>query len=59
MSDLTDPPLTSIEQHGSTVGYEATRLLIDRLENRRDNQYQTKIIKTELVIKGSTRHKDN
>jgi DNA-binding LacI/PurR family transcriptional regulator len=55
ISEVTNPTLTSVEQHGYQIGKEAVRLLIDRLENNHDLPSQTKIIKTELVIKGSTR----
>ena len=55
ISDLTDPPLTSVQQHGYIVGKEAVSLLISNLENRKEIIYQTKVIKTELTIKGSTR----
>jgi LacI family transcriptional regulator len=54
ISDITNPTLTSVEQHGYLVGKEAVRLLIDRLEKNYDLPFQTKIIKTELVIKEST-----
>lgn len=54
ISDITNPTLTSIEQHGYLIGKEAARLLIDRLEKKHNLPSQTKIIKTELVIKGST-----
>ena len=54
ISDITNPTLTSIEQHGYLIGKEAVRLLIDRIEKKHDLPSQTKIIKTELVIKGST-----
>lgn len=54
ISDITNPTLTSVEQHGYLVGKEAVRLLIDRLGKGLDLPFQTKIIKTELVIKGST-----
>jgi LacI family transcriptional regulator len=57
ISDLTDPPLTSVEQHGYSVGREAVRLMINNLEKKSEGPFQTKIIKTELVIKGSTRKK--
>jgi DNA-binding LacI/PurR family transcriptional regulator len=57
ISDITNPTLTSVEQHGYLVGREAIRLLIDRLENKEDFPSQTKIIKTELVKKGSTLRK--
>jgi len=55
ISDITDPPLTSVEQHGYSVGHEAVSLLINNIENKSKGHFQTKIIKTELVIKGSTR----
>ena len=55
ISDLTDPPLTSVQQHGYTVGREAVSLMINNLEKRKEVPYQTKVIKTELVVKGSTR----
>jgi LacI family transcriptional regulator len=55
ISDLTDPALTSVEQHGYIVGKEAVRLLINRIEAKEDFPFETKIIRTELVVKGSTR----
>lgn len=54
ISDITNPTLTSVEQHGYLIGKEAVRLLIDRIERKHDFPLQTKIIKTELVVKGST-----
>lgn len=57
ISDITNPTLTSIEQHGYLIGKEAVKLLIDRLEKNHDRPTQTKIIKTELVIKGSSRRR--
>lgn len=57
ISDLTDPPLTSVEQHGYEIGREAVRILINKLEKKGTGNYETKVIKTELVTKGSTRKK--
>ena len=54
ISDLTDPTLSSVEQHGYEIGKEAVKMLIKRLEGKTDFPFQTKIIKTELVIKGSS-----
>jgi LacI family transcriptional regulator len=54
ISDLTDPTLSSVEQHGYEIGREAVKLLIARLEGNSDQAFQTKIIKTELVVKGSS-----
>ncbi len=56
ISDLTDPPITSVEQHGHSVGKEAVKLLINNLTDDEERLVQTKIIKTNLVIKGSTRN---
>lgn len=55
ISDITNPTLTSVEQHGYLIGREAVKLLIDRLEKRHNLPSQTIIIKTELVIKGSSK----
>jgi LacI family transcriptional regulator len=54
ISEITNPTLTSVAQHGYLIGKEAVRLLIDRLETKHNLPFQTKIIKTELIIKGST-----
>lgn len=54
ISDITTPTLTSVEQHGYKIGSEAVKLLIDRLENKGRTESQTKIIATELVVKGSS-----
>jgi DNA-binding LacI/PurR family transcriptional regulator len=54
ISDITNPTLTSVEQHGYLIGKEAVRLLIDRVEKKHELPSQTKIIETELVVKGST-----
>ena len=57
ISEITNPTLTSVAQHGYQIGKEAVRLLIDRLEKKHDLPFQTKIIKTELIVKGSTLRK--
>jgi DNA-binding LacI/PurR family transcriptional regulator len=57
ISDITNPTLTSVEQHGYIIGKEAVRMLIDRIEKKHELPSQTKIIKTELVVKGSTKRK--
>ena len=55
ISDLTDPSLSSVEQHGYEIGKEAVGLLIKRIEHKIELPSQTKVIKTELVVKGSSR----
>jgi LacI family transcriptional regulator len=54
ISDLTDPPLSSVEQHGYTIGQRAARLLIERIERKYSGPGRTEIVKTELVIKGTS-----
>jgi LacI family transcriptional regulator len=55
ISDITDPSLTSVEQHGYTIGEEAVKLLIGRIEGKKEMPFETKVIRTELVIKDSTK----
>jgi DNA-binding LacI/PurR family transcriptional regulator len=55
ITEIADPPLSSVEQHGYEMGTEVARLLLDRLM-RKDNDYppKIKIIKTKLDIKQSS-----
>ena len=55
ISDLTDPTLSSVEQHGFDIGKEAARLLIDRLQKEDAYPPITRVIETKLALKGSTR----
>jgi LacI family transcriptional regulator len=55
ISDLTDPSLTSVEQHGYLIGKEAVNLLISRIEKKAGPEFRTRVINTELVVKGSTK----
>jgi DNA-binding LacI/PurR family transcriptional regulator len=55
ISELTDPPLTSVKQDGYEIGREAIRLMIRKIEARNGEPAESRVIKTELVIKGSTR----
>jgi DNA-binding LacI/PurR family transcriptional regulator len=41
---------------GYIIGGEAVKLLINRLEKKYDLPYQTIVIKTEMVIKGSSKN---
>lgn len=54
ISDITNPTLTSVEQNGYSIGGEAVKLLINRIEKKYDYPSFIKIIKTHLDIKGST-----
>ncbi len=53
LSGLTDPGLTTIDQHGYEMGREAARLMLDRITDR-NRPYQTRVIKTDLVVRGSS-----
>ncbi|MFP4489090.1 MAG: LacI family DNA-binding transcriptional regulator [Bacteroidales bacterium] len=50
---LTDPGLSSVDQHGYDMGREAARLMLDRIKDR-SRPYQSRVIPTELVIRGSS-----
>lgn len=52
------PSLTTVSQHGVEIGEVAAQLLIDRLETKEEHlPYQTKVIKTKLKERESTRFK--
>lgn len=49
------PSLSTVSQHGPEIGEAAARLLIDRLESKEEDKYQTIVIKTELRQRESTK----
>ncbi len=53
LSRLTDPGLSTVDQHGYDMGREAARLLLERIKDR-NRPYQNRVIKTELVVRGSS-----
>ncbi len=53
-STMTDPPLTTVEQHGYKVGRVAADLLINRILSKKDFQVITEVIETQLLVRGST-----
>ncbi len=56
MGTISNPTLTSVDQHGFQMGVEATRILIDRIENRLpSDEIMSRIIRTSLVVRKSTR----
>lgn len=54
VSTLTDPTLTTIEQHGFEMGQIATKMLLRRINSYDDYETVTRIIKTNLIIREST-----
>lgn len=56
LSRHTPPGLTTICQHGRQMGQIAANILIDRLEDKlEEDRYTTTVVKTELIERGSTR----
>jgi DNA-binding LacI/PurR family transcriptional regulator len=53
IATLTEPGLTSVDQRGYEIGLEAAKLLLARIEDP-ERKPQTKIISTELVVRGSS-----
>ncbi|WP_406685160.1 LacI family transcriptional regulator [Seonamhaeicola sp. MEBiC1930] len=49
------PKITTISQHGKYIGETAAHMLIDRLEGNSKEPFQTKVIKTSLIERESTR----
>jgi LacI family transcriptional regulator len=50
------PSLSTVSQHGPEIGEVATKLLIEKLENKDENyNYKTTVIKTELRQRDSTK----
>lgn len=50
-----DPMLTTVEQHGYEVGKTAAKLLIDKIKGITHGQYTNRIIKTKLMVRGTTK----
>lgn len=55
ISQFSDPPLSTIEQHGYEMGYKAAKLLIDRINSEKEKNFVTEIIPTKLIIRKSTK----
>lgn len=55
ISQYASPSITSMEQHGFEMGEKSANLLIDRLEQPSQEDFKTKIVKTTLKLRESTR----
>ena len=53
LSNMTDPPLSTVEQPSYQIGYQACELLVEKMENPNAKSRQI-ILDTELIIRGST-----
>ena len=57
ITEMTDPTLTSVDQHGFEMGKAAARLLINRIKGiEKKTGIVSKVIKTKLVVRNSTRN---
>lgn len=54
LSGITDPTLTSVDQHGYEMGTMATEMLLKRIAAKDDYPYETKILNANLIIRGSS-----
>ncbi|HBL76343.1 MAG: LacI family transcriptional regulator [Bacteroidetes bacterium GWF2_42_66] len=54
-SGITEPNLTSVDQHGYEMGTIAAEMLIDRIMNKEvDAAPRTKILQANLIVRGSS-----
>lgn len=51
----TDPKLTTVEQRGEEVGESAINILIDKIEDKNEHRSTNKIVRTSLVVRGTTK----
>jgi len=56
ISEFTTPTLTTVAQHGRTMGQKALELLLDEIDSQdTEYQYKTTLIQTDLRIRNSTK----
>ncbi len=55
LAKASDPMLSTVEQHGFDMGKHAAKLLIDKINGVSQGRYTNKIVKTNLIIRGTTR----
>lgn len=55
IAQSTDPKLTTVEQHGEEVGKSAIQLLRDKIEGEAGSKNANKIVRTNLVVRGTTK----
>lgn len=56
ISEFTNPPLSSVVQHGFLIGTQAAELLINRIETEKVGDYQTEVISPNLKLRRSTKN---
>lgn len=55
LPQYVSPTITTISQHGKYIGETATKMLVDRLESKQEMEFSTKIIKTSLIERDTTK----
>lgn len=56
VATVTDPPLSTVSQHGYEMGKKAMEILLKRIDALEEDYYvATEVIPTELIIRESTR----
>ncbi len=55
ISSLFEPSLSTIRQPGQELGEKATELLIEQINNPENNNYETNVLKTELIERESSK----
>jgi len=55
LSGITDPALTSVDQHGYEMGTVATELLLKRiLGDKSETPFEIKVLNANLIVRGSS-----
>jgi len=55
LAKACDPMLSTVEQHGFEMGKNAAGLLLDKINGKTHGQFTNKIVKTNLIIRGTTK----
>lgn len=55
LSENSNPPLTTMSQHGIELGAAAAEKIMARLNPKNNTRFNTTVIKTSLIERGSTR----
>ncbi len=55
IAEMTDPKLSSVDQHGFKMGQKAMKLLLKRIEEKQhDDDFVTEVVPTELIVRESS-----
>ena len=54
-SEISEPSLTSVDQHGFAMGVLATKMLLDRIQEKNESKpFITKVLKADLIVRDSS-----